>query len=574
VAPPVVVTPTPPVVVTPSPPTTPALPAQAFLLTTTVDSSNLGQSQFPFVTASFVASGAFSVSTPFYGYRAASTAGSTPNDPRAFQANFALNGRGASQTSMISVATGDINNDPINGQTFIGNFFGTTRQSASNAYNNFARGYITSTPNSIAQDSNYLPTGSFATTQNSFKSSTATVTNGYTNPPTLSYDSTNNVNYLTNQTISRVSNTPATLGADHVTSTLQAQGYVGGLAQTSKWDSTFSNFISASPLYVVTNANNQPVDVNLTLFGGSSKLEAVFNVAATTRSYPNGDPNFQANSIQTAQYRFGNPSTLPNGASGSSDNGAYVDSRTFAALSERQFNSSTPSQYTSSVNLGSNSAFDTASYNTPALPGGYNGRLYSLMVVSDVVGANTTSFLSSISSTTVSPCVCDYTRWGFWSLDGSRNDAINNNVYEDELHLGVWVAGVPTTAANIPLTGTATYTGHAIADISNAGNQYLSAGTFSNAVNFGTRQGAVAINGLDGTNYAGVVNLVGGTTTFSTSNVAPLFGNVGGRTAAVNGSFFQGGPANSTPLYGEMGGSLTFKGTNYLGSGIFAARKP
>jgi hypothetical protein len=47
-----------------------------------------------------------------------------------------------------------------------------------------------------------------------------------------------------------------------------------------------------------------------------------------------------------------------------------------------------------------------------------------------------------------------------------------------------------------------------------------------------------------------------------------------GRTAAINGSFFQGGPTNSTRLYGEMGGSIILNGPNYLGSGIFAARKP
>ena len=53
-----------------------------------------------------------------------------------------------------------------------------------------------------------------------------------------------------------------------------------------------------------------------------------------------------------------------------------------------------------------------------------------------------------------------------------------------------------------------------------------------------------------------------------------LGGNVGGRSAALAGSFFQGGSTNSTPLYGEMGGSLNLTGTGgYLGSGIFAARK-
>ena len=53
-----------------------------------------------------------------------------------------------------------------------------------------------------------------------------------------------------------------------------------------------------------------------------------------------------------------------------------------------------------------------------------------------------------------------------------------------------------------------------------------------------------------------------------------LTGNIGARTATLAGSFFQGGATNLTPLYGEMGGSINLTGTNYLGSGIFAARKP
>jgi hypothetical protein len=57
-----------------------------------------------------------------------------------------------------------------------------------------------------------------------------------------------------------------------------------------------------------------------------------------------------------------------------------------------------------------------------------------------------------------------------------------------------------------------------------------------------------------------------------------LAGNVGGRTATLAGSFFQGGPTNPTPLYGEMAGSINLSNLpgypKYLGSGIFLARKP
>jgi hypothetical protein len=121
------------------------------------------------------------------------------------------------------------------------------------------------------------------------------------------------------------------------------------------------------------------------------------------------------------------------------------------------------------------------------------------------------------------------------------------------------------------VTGSATYVGHTIANIANNGNNYIAAGTFSNTVNFGANTGTVAINGLDGTNYAGTVNILAPTTQF----VGSLAGNVGGRAAGINGSFFQS-PLNSLPVknYGDMGGTILLGGTNYLGSGIFAASIP
>ncbi len=134
-----------------------------------------------------------------------------------------------------------------------------------------------------------------------------------------------------------------------------------------------------------------------------------------------------------------------------------------------------------------------------------------------------------------------------------------------------------TVGALSTATGSATYVGHAIANIANPNNitSYLAAGTFSNTVNFGsppgTAMGTVKINGLDNTNYAGTVNLVPSTVTFN-GTLASTAGSPAGRTAALNGSFFQG----ATSPFGEMGGSLILNGPrSYLGSGIFAAaRKP
>jgi hypothetical protein len=88
--------------------------------------------------------------------------------------------------------------------------------------------------------------------------------------------------------------------------------------------------------------------------------------------------------------------------------------------------------------------------------------------------------------------------------------------------------------------------------------------------------GTVQINGLDGTNYDGSVGLTPKTVNFGGVLNATAGGIMNGRKATLAGSFFQGGPTNITPAYGEMGGSLILNGTlanPYLGSGIFAARR-
>jgi hypothetical protein len=195
------------------------------------------------------------------------------------------------------------------------------------------------------------------------------------------------------------------------------------------------------------------------------------------------------------------------------------------------------------------------------------------LVTAGSVGANTPAFLTSISSTTVTPCTCQ-TQWGFWSAFNGGTDK-SGLPFQDQGALLLWVAGTPSNLVanlSLPASGVATYTGHAIANIANPNNitSYLAAGTFSNVVNFGTHTGAVTIGGLDGTNYAGTVNLVPSAFTLN-GTLASTAGSPVGRTAALNGSFFQG----ATSPFGEMGGSLILNGPgNYLGSGIFLGRKP
>jgi len=294
----------------------------------------------------------------------------------------------------------------------------------------------------------------------------------------------------------------------------------------------------------------RPGDVSIYLPGNSSRMGAVFNVASV---------NPPSGGLSTSSYLFGSysPSDPTNTAGRNDAHGAYVDPSNFAGREATIYNN------------GANTPLSTR--NGQALSA-IGGSASQAMVTAESVGVNTASFLSSISSAPVQPCACESTQWGFWNVFNGANNSNGSLLFQDQGVLLLWVAGVPTTLASLPATGTATYTGHAIASIATPGwiGSYIAAGTFSNAVNFGTRSGAVTIGGLDGTNYAGTVTWIPKTTLFG----GALTGNVGSRTATLAGSFFQGGPTNTTPLYGEMGGSINLSGTNYLGSGIFLGRKP
>ena len=177
------------------------------------------------------------------------------------------------------------------------------------------------------------------------------------------------------------------------------------------------------------------------------------------------------------------------------------------------------------------------------------------------------SAISQAASQTVGVafCQCEYTRWGLWAGETTRPQSnVNGGPIKDSAEM-FWVAGrMPANAGDIPTTGSATYAGHAIANIQNNGNSYVSAGQFQNTVNFGSQTGTVSITNLDGSNYAGQVMFGSGSPVFAGTLTAP------NRSMDLIGSFFQG---RTSPV-GEMGGGLRISGpSNYGGAGIFAGRR-
>jgi hypothetical protein len=498
----------------------------------------------PYLTASFAGQGNFKVSS-IMGFAAGglNSDGTTDTTSRQFQAGLRVSGRGASQSSTLFVMTSVIDSAPNIGFTQAGGFNALNSQAANYTWN-YAHGEVgsassSSSRNSVPTNSFGNPTAGYSLYNNGINLNAGTVNSA----GDQSYDSV--VGAYTFGAVS--TGTPTTLAINHPN--LALQGYVGGLVQSGYFNPANSTNGQFTAPYIITNATGNPGDVSIYLPGTSSQMGAVFNVASVNSS-PNG--------YNTASYQFGSYSPSdPTNAQGRNDaRGAYVDPTDFAGRATTVFDN------------GAN--VPTTTRNGGALSGAADFA-DSFMVTANTVGANTSTFLTSISTTSVTPCACQFTQWGFWSANTGQSLDNGGSLYADgSPTLSLWAAGVPTTAAAIPATGTATYTGHAVAAIDNNGQSYLAAGTFSNAVNFGTRIGAVTIGGLDGTNYTGAVNLTPSSTLFAGN----LTGSVGSRYAAINGSFFQGGASNSTPLYGEMAGSLTLGGTNYLGSGVFLGRRP
>ena len=162
----------------------------------------------------------------------------------------------------------------------------------------------------------------------------------------------------------------------------------------------------------------------------------------------------------------------------------------------------------------------------------------------------------------VSFCECEYLRWGYWNLDFVFDPG--PGIQRDRAHIATWVAG-KLAQINPPTEGTATFLGHLIGNVKNAGNFYVAAGGFQQDWNFATRMGATTITNFDTVNFAGSASSANG------REIAGTFAatDASGRTGTLNGSFLSG-PVDQTRY---LGGQFGITGTDYQASGTFAAAK-
>lgn len=204
-------------------------------------------------------------------------------------------------------------------------------------------------------------------------------------------------------------------------------------------------------------------------------------------------------------------------------------------------------------------------------PGTYESRVHSL--VDGGTPAHEGSYLVSSGLVPVDEflppgvtwCDCSYTKWGWWG--GELANAADTAQYRS--HLATFVAGTLPGLPDIPASGSASYSGHLVGPVTNRGDMYVAAGNFEKTWNFATRSGSVAISDFDGASYAGTLTSPGGRD-FS-GRFASTTASFSERSGDLAGSFFRAG---SDPV-GEVGGRFRVEDpvNGYGATGIFQAAR-
>jgi len=317
--------------------------------------------------------------------------------------------------------------------------------------------------------------------------------------------------YFPNNVASRTT-APADLGSARTTG--EFYGFINGVTRTTALDN------SSSSLQVLMSQSEFPTDLVLVTTG--SGLLAASSVSMSATVY---DP-------------IANFYTLQFGGGSAANNNAYIDNRRFAAGESTQFAS----------------IFDSdGSVTTLPTP-----KLY--MVSGGLVD------IAPILPSGVTACECAFMQWGFWGADIVNPDTS----VRERIHLGQFVAGDLASAAEIAaLSGTATYTGHAVADVINAGQLYKAGGGFTLSYSFGPKTGTAMINNMDGRTYASIVD--GSSTPNLPSGALMQTAGIG---MAANGTIGLGFFRNGADASAGVGGQFSVSNiAGYSANGIVVGQR-
>ena len=424
-----------------------------------------------------------------------------------FQGTLGFSGSGANQSSFFSLAVGGYFTDPNKNNSVYaaGSFQAYLRANGSNASEGF-HGAV-STLDTVHGTTIYGLTG-----QNMAFGPDAVT--GETNPVRTPQGALDQP--LGNPTGTGYYFVSAAVGGTTQSTTPNTRnggtfnGYAAALTDTRGPGNTISTGVLA---------NEDPTKLTITTSPSTNRVVAVF------------DLHDAQNGSGGTTLRFGSTS----GTYGQSS--AYVDDKTFAAVQ------------------------------SPITPSSYSDGSSTNAIVSNVAMVSGGAVNNPLfAAAGVTPCTCAYLSWGYWAADLTYTSGARAG-QQDRVPIGTWVAGTLPGTNEIP-TGniSATYTGHMMGNVSNAGSSYVAVGDYTQQWNFASRSGTATINNFDGASFNGVA--LGTTPT----NPRDFFGTGAGsqsRSISINGSFFKGG---GDPV-AAVGGNFRIGGTNYLATGSFAASK-
>jgi hypothetical protein len=427
------------------------------------------------------------------------------------QVSLGISGQGGEQSSLFAGATGfylreDATDGPVAAGKMRGMYRGNGEERPIFATSGLATADVGGASAVFGASADYLV---FVPDQMSFNSgnSTITRTNGAGAEFTFTGPNSSPDYYFVD--FARPMAAPTVLSAPSRTSQT-LQGYVGGLVETR----TSGGSLNAAD-GMFANENNSPLDVSVTTNATNNRIEATFNLTDNT-----GTGN-------TFGLNFGSTTSV-----GGADS-AFINDALFAASDS----SSAPSTINNSST-------------------GVTAR--GVMVSHAVAPIAASSFAPN----GVDFCDCNFMQWGWWTSNVSQSSGAG-----DRFHLSTWVAGVLPSLAEIPNTGTASYSGHAIGNVNNNGTRYVAMGNFTKNWDFGTRTGTATISNFDNltVNFA---NSSANGRDFAGSLAA---GSTAGVTAAtMTGSFFK----SPTDTVAGTGGNFAIAGSNnYQASGTFLAKK-
>ena len=306
-------------------------------------------------------------------------------------------------------------------------------------------------------------------------------------------------------------------------------GYTGGALQKESSPGTLASTVA------FRNLNSDPDDVDIHTSIETNKMQASIDVIDAFGS-----------TFNSLKLDFGDHdvSAFPDDTTTSSGESAFIDDFNFGGGLETGTS-------TQAVDFTVSSVAQTVS----------NEEFF--IVTADESQLSGNGFLPS----GVSFCGCQYLVWGFWGGFFDLSDSSSRMV-----HLGNWVAGeMATHSAISALTGSATYTGHAIGTViagSSSPNVYQAVGEWSYTMNFSSPSSSTGhLDSFDGSDYT----LGGATLAASTLSLNTFSGSISGdsNSGSFKGSFMK----SSSDDAAEMGGHFQLSGTDYKASGIFTAKK-